>query len=48
MAKKFFRCTVCGDIHYGREPPEKCPTCLQMNCYVEVDAQEAMGVMFHA
>ena len=28
MGKKtFWRCTVCGDLHYGVKPPEKCPTC---------------------
>lgn len=27
MAMKKFRCKVCGYIHYGDEPPEKCPVC---------------------
>ena len=28
MSKKFV-CTVCGYIHEGPEPPEKCPVCKQ-------------------
>jgi quercetin dioxygenase-like cupin family protein len=24
---KHWRCTVCGYIHVGAEPPEKCPNC---------------------
>jgi len=24
---KKWRCTVCGYIHYGEQPPEKCPMC---------------------
>ena len=24
---KKWRCTVCGYIHNGEEPPEKCPVC---------------------
>ncbi len=27
MEKKFWRCTVCGDLHWGALAPEKCPTC---------------------
>jgi len=27
--KKFWRCTVCGDLHYGANAPEVCPTCGQ-------------------
>jgi acyl-CoA dehydrogenase len=25
--KKAWRCRVCGHVHYGDEPPEKCPYC---------------------
>ncbi|MFA6888067.1 MAG: hypothetical protein WC254_01065 [Candidatus Woesearchaeota archaeon] len=25
--KTFWRCSVCGDLHYGLEAPETCPTC---------------------
>lgn len=42
--KKFFRCTVCNDIHYGVAGPEVCPTCKQVNVYVEIDASEAKTV----
>lgn len=24
---KKWKCTVCGYIHIGDEPPEKCPVC---------------------
>lgn len=45
MAKKFWRCNVCNDIHYGLKGPEVCPTCHAKNAYVEVDAGEAKKVM---
>jgi rubrerythrin len=25
--KKKWKCTLCGYIHTGDEPPEKCPVC---------------------
>jgi len=43
--KKFWRCTVCNDIHYGNVGPEICPTCRQKNVYVEIDQLEAKKVM---
>ncbi|MGB8951394.1 MAG: ferredoxin-thioredoxin reductase catalytic domain-containing protein [Candidatus Aminicenantales bacterium] len=39
--KKFWRCFVCNDIHYGAKPPEICPTCQVKNAYVEISFQEA-------
>ena len=45
MAKKFFRCTVCGDVHWGMAAPETCPTCKQVNKYVEIDADEAKKLL---
>ena len=45
MGKKFWRCTVCGDIHYGNSGPELCQTCQQSNKYAETDAEEAKRVM---
>ncbi len=27
QGKKFWRCSVCGDLHYGKDAPETCPTC---------------------
>ena len=43
--KKFWRCTVCNDIHYGVAGPEKCPTCQQINKYVEIDKEEAKNIL---
>ena len=43
--KKFWRCTVCNDIHYGLAPPEICPTCGKENVFVEVTREEAMKIM---
>jgi ferredoxin-thioredoxin reductase catalytic chain len=39
--KKFWRCYVCNDIHYGVKPLEICPTCLAKNAYVEISSAEA-------
>ncbi|MFA6296812.1 MAG: hypothetical protein WC663_05635 [Patescibacteria group bacterium] len=33
--KKVYRCRVCGDIHFGIEGPERCPTCGHVNTYYE-------------
>lgn len=46
MAKKFWRCNVCGDIHWGMAPPEMCPTCSTAKAYVEITADEARKTMF--
>jgi ferredoxin-thioredoxin reductase catalytic subunit len=43
--KKFWRCFVCNDIHYGLKPPEICPTCLAKNAYIEVSSREAGKIM---
>jgi rubrerythrin len=45
MAKKFWRCKVCGDIHYGMAGPAVCPTCETPDAYVEIKADEAKKVM---
>ena len=29
MAKKYWRCTICGDLHFGESAPTTCPTCGQ-------------------
>ncbi len=42
--KKYWRCFVCNDIHYGIKPPEICPTCLVKNAYVEISSEEAQKV----
>jgi ferredoxin-thioredoxin reductase catalytic chain len=43
--KKFWRCFVCNDIHYGMGPPETCPTCKVENAYVEVSSEEAQKII---
>lgn len=25
--KTFWKCSICGDQHWGVQAPEKCPTC---------------------
>ncbi len=42
--KKYWRCFVCNDIHYGVKPPEICPTCLVKNAYVEISSEEAKKI----
>ena len=42
--KKFWRCYVCNDIHYGVKPPEICPTCAVKNAYVLISAREAKTI----
>jgi ferredoxin-thioredoxin reductase catalytic chain len=39
--KKYWRCFICNDIHYGLFPPVLCPTCKVKNAYVEISEQEA-------
>jgi ferredoxin-thioredoxin reductase catalytic chain len=39
--KKYWRCFVCNDIHFGLRPPEICPTCRVRNAYVEITSEEA-------
>jgi len=45
MGKKYWRCTVCNDVHFGVEPPETCPTCKQVNVYVEISKEEAVKLL---
>jgi ferredoxin-thioredoxin reductase catalytic subunit len=45
MKKRYWRCFVCNDIHYGVAPPELCPTCNVLNAYVEISAEEARRFM---
>jgi len=42
--KKFWRCHVCNDVHYGVNPPEVCPTCLVKKAYVEISSEEAKKI----
>ena len=43
--KKFWRCYVCNDLHYGVNPPEICPTCMQKNAYVQISSEEAKRII---
>jgi rubrerythrin len=45
MAKKFWRCNVCNDIHFGIAGPEICPTCMAKNAYVASDVAESKNIM---
>jgi ferredoxin-thioredoxin reductase catalytic subunit len=45
MRKRYWRCHVCNDIHYGIAPPELCPTCKVLNAYVEISAEEARKIL---
>lgn len=45
MKKRFWRCNVCNDIHFGFKPPKTCPTCGAVNAFVRCDANEAMRIM---
>jgi len=45
MKKRYWRCFVCNDIHYGIAPPELCPTCKVLNAYVEISAAEARKIL---
>ena len=45
MAKKYFKCAVCGDIHYGGASPEECPTCHAKDAYKEIKPEEAKKVL---
>jgi len=31
-----WKCRNCGYVHEGKEPPEKCPTCLHPKSYFEI------------
>ena len=42
--KRFWRCFICNDIHYGINPPQICPTCLAKNAFVEISSQEARKI----
>ena len=45
MKKRFWRCIVCNDIHWGVKPPEVCPTCRIKDVYVEISAAEAKAIL---
>jgi uncharacterized membrane protein len=45
VAVKRWRCTVCGYVHTGDEPPDKCPICdAPKEMFVEIDEEgNALG-----
>lgn len=43
--KKFYRCYVCNDIHYGLFRPLTCPSCNTEKGYVELTGSEAEKIM---
>jgi len=45
MDKTFFRCKICGDVHFGAAWPEICPTCKQKNAYLEIKKEDAKTLM---
>lgn len=45
MEKRFWRCYVCNDIHYGVAGPDICPTCKAKNAYVEIEQKEAKNIL---
>ena len=45
MAKKFWKCKVCADIHFGNAGPEICPTCEAKNAFYEITKEEAKEAM---
>jgi hypothetical protein len=45
LKKRYWRCFICNDIHYGIAPPELCPTCKVLNAYVEITAEEARKIL---
>jgi ferredoxin-thioredoxin reductase catalytic chain len=48
MKKRYWRCFVCNDIHWGFRPPEICPTCKIAHAYIEITAREARTILGHA
>jgi ferredoxin-thioredoxin reductase catalytic subunit len=45
--KKFWRCHICNDIHFGASPPETCPTCSADKAYVEMSSKAAQTIISH-
>lgn len=43
--KRFWRCKVCGDIHYGVGWPNPCPTCGTPKSYAEVSEDDVKGFL---
>jgi rubrerythrin len=45
MDKRYWKCTVCNDLHYGTAGPEKCPSCQKINKYVEITQTKAFNIV---
>ncbi|HLC81436.1 MAG TPA: hypothetical protein VJH68_02155 [Candidatus Nanoarchaeia archaeon] len=45
MVKNFFKCRVCGDVHYGASGPAVCPTCQTKNAYDPISKEIAKKMM---
>ncbi len=43
--KQFWKCKVCGDIHFGIEPPSPCPTCKAVDAYERITVEEAKMIL---
>jgi len=43
--KNFWKCRVCGDIHFGENFPSPCPTCMTENAYDKISAADAKKAM---
>jgi ABC-type ATPase with predicted acetyltransferase domain len=38
-----WECTVCGYIHEGDEPPEKCPVCgAEQSKFIEIEPEKIL------
>ena len=35
----YWECKKCGYVHYGKEPPEKCPACYHKKNYFEIKSE---------
>ena len=39
--KIFWKCRVCGDIHFGNNAPSPCPTCGTEDAYDKIGKDQA-------
>jgi NAD(P)H-flavin reductase len=45
MPKVFWKCKICGDVHYGEAGPDVCPTCSSKDVYERIEKDEAKEIM---
>jgi NTP pyrophosphatase (non-canonical NTP hydrolase) len=43
--RKLFRCHVCNDLRIAKNPLQVCPTCFQIDVYVEINEKEMRGLL---